>query len=286
MASARGRGCAPRRRRRHADRPDLYAATQVADVPAALATAGDWLRETQNARARSPSAIASCTAARDYDRPVADRRRGAAELERYVSLAPLHQPNNLAPIRSLLARCPELPQVACFDTAFHRGHGAVADHYAIPERLYAEGVRRYGFHGLSYEYIAERLREVAPEIASGRVIVAHLGSGASMCALADGRSVESTMGFTALDGLPMGTRPGPDRSRRRALPDHREGHERQGESRICSIAKAASRACPASATTCASSRRAPIRAPKLALDYFVYRVGLHAGMLAAALGGH
>ena len=129
-------------------------------------------------------------------------------LDRYVPLAPLHQPHNLAPIRMLLARRPDLPQVACFDTAFHRGHGALADHYAIPEHFYAEGVRRYGFHGLSYEYIAQRLREVAPGIASGRVIVAHLGSGASMCALSDGRSIDSTLGFTALDGLPMGTRCG------------------------------------------------------------------------------
>ena len=144
----------------------------------------------------------------EYDRPVLVDGEVLAHLERYVSLAPLHQPNNLAPIRALLARSPGLPQVACFDTAFHRGHSAVADHYAIPERFYAEGVRRYGFHGLSYEYIAERLREIAPDIASGRVIVAHLGSGASMCAMSGGRSVESTMGFTALDGLPMGTRPG------------------------------------------------------------------------------
>ena len=143
-----------------------------------------------------------------YDRPVLVDATVLADLERYTSLAPLHQPNNLAPIRSMLARFPGLPQVACFDTAFHRGHGALADHYAIPERFYAEGVRRYGFHGLSYEYIASRLPQVAPEIATGRVIVAHLGSGASMCALAGGRSVESTMGFTALDGLPMGTRPG------------------------------------------------------------------------------
>ena len=131
-----------------------------------------------------------------------------SQLERYVSLAPLHQPNNLAPIRSLLSSRPGLPQVACFDTAFHRGHGALADRYALPERFYAEGVRRYGFHGLSYEFIAERLGDVAPQIAKGRVIVAHLGSGSSMCAINGGRSVESTMGFTALDGLPMGTRPG------------------------------------------------------------------------------
>ena len=101
-----------------------------------------------------------------------------------------------------------LLQVACFDTAFHRGHPEVADRFAIPEDYYAEGVRRYGFHGLSYEYIAGRLGEVAPEIAEGRVVVAHLGSGASMCAISAGQSVESTMGFTALDGLPMGTRPG------------------------------------------------------------------------------
>jgi acetate kinase len=107
-----------------------------------------------------------------------------------------------------MAISPEVPQVACFDTAFHRGHPDVADVYALPWGLHEEGVRRYGFHGLSYEFVAERLRTLAPEVAQGRVIVAHLGSGASMCALADGRSIESTMGFTALDGLAMGTRCG------------------------------------------------------------------------------
>src|SRR5262249_25517188 len=134
--------------------------------------------------------------------------KALTDLERYIPLAPLHQPNNLIPIRALGRRFPHIPQIACFDTAFHHGHDAFADHYAIPQSLYAEGVRRYGFHGLSYEYIANRLPEIAPEIADDRVIVAHLGSGASMCALKGGRSVESTLGFTALDGLPMGTRPG------------------------------------------------------------------------------
>jgi acetate kinase len=124
------------------------------------------------------------------------------------ALAPLHQPNNLAPICLVRELSPDLPQVACFDTAFHRNHPAVADCYAIPRALHDEGVRRYGFHGLSYDYVSQRLGEVAPEIAKGRVIVAHLGSGASMCALKAGQSVDSTMGFTALDGLPMGTRPG------------------------------------------------------------------------------
>ncbi len=118
----------------------------------------------------------------------------------------LHQPNNLR--RSARSSRATLPQVACFDTAFHRVHGELADCCAIPKHFYAEGVRRDGFHGLSYEYIADHLRQAMPEVATGRVIVAHLGSGASMCALSNGRSIESTMGFTALDGLPMGTRSG------------------------------------------------------------------------------
>ncbi len=143
-----------------------------------------------------------------YSQPILVDENVLVRLEEFSPLAPLHQPHNLAPIRMLLARFPELPQVACFDTAFHRHHGPLADTFAIPSELHAEGIRRYGFHGLSYEYVAGRFREIAPETADGRLIVAHLGSGASMCALRAGRSVESTMGFTALDGIPMGTRPG------------------------------------------------------------------------------
>jgi acetate kinase len=130
------------------------------------------------------------------------------QLERYVSLAPLHQPHNLAAIYAVSHQLPDLPQVACFDTAFHRGHSDVVDRFALPDSFYRQGVRRYGFHGLSYEYIVRALPSVAPDIASGRVVVAHLGSGVSMCAIRDGRSVDSTMSFTALDGLPMGTRCG------------------------------------------------------------------------------
>jgi acetate kinase len=144
----------------------------------------------------------------DHARPVAIDDAVMARLERLVPLAPLHQPHNLAAIRAMQAQMPELLQVACFDTAFHRSHPELADWFALPRRLYDEGIRRYGFHGLSYEYIAHALAEVAPEIAGGRVVVAHLGSGASMCALEGGRSMDSTMGFTALDGLPMGTRCG------------------------------------------------------------------------------
>jgi acetate kinase len=131
-----------------------------------------------------------------------------AQLDRLVPLAPLHQPHNLAGIRAAHDAFPGTPQIACFDTAFHRSHPFVADTFALPRRYYDDGIRRYGFHGLSYEFIARRLRELDPALAQGRVLVAHLGNGASMCAMHNGRSVASTMGFTALDGLPMGTRCG------------------------------------------------------------------------------
>jgi acetate kinase len=134
-----------------------------------------------------------------------DVTRRLAEL---VPLAPLHQPHNLSGIAAAAAAFPGVPQVACFDTAFHRAHPFVNDAFALPRALYDQGVRRYGFHGLSYEYVVGRLAEVAPFHAKSRVLVCHLGSGASMCAIRDGQSVASTMGFSALDGLPMGTRPG------------------------------------------------------------------------------
>jgi acetate kinase len=255
----------------------------VADVPAALHAAAAWLRDELRI---NPTAIGHRVVhgGPDFDRPVLVTAEVLARLERYVPLAPLHQPHNLAPIRSILARLPDLPQVACFDTAFHRGHSAIADHYAIPERFYAEGVRRYGFHGLSYEYIATRLPQVAPEIASARVIVAHLGSGASMCALAGGRSVESSMGFTALDGIPMGTRPGQiDPGVLLYL------IEQKGMS-AAAVADLLYRECGLKGLSGISNDVRELQASKdpraqFALDHFSYRVALHAGMLASALGG-
>lgn len=130
------------------------------------------------------------------------------ELKAFIPLAPLHQPHNLSPILATLARNPGLPQVACFDTAFHRTIPEVAQAFALPHEMTERGIRRYGFHGLSYEYIASVLPRAAPAIAGGRVVVAHLGNGASLCALHAGRSMATTMGFSALDGLPMGTRCG------------------------------------------------------------------------------
>ena len=158
-----------------------------------------WLRE--HLSGRLPMAIGHRVVhgGPDFDRPVLIDDAVLDGLERFVALAPLHQPNNLAPIRAIRARMPDMPQVACFDTAFHRTHDELVERYAIPEWLRDEGVRRYGFHGLSYEYIAEALADVAPDRTRGRVVAAHLGSGASLCAMQDGHSVDSTMGFTALD---------------------------------------------------------------------------------------
>jgi acetate kinase len=131
-----------------------------------------------------------------------------AKLQRLIPLAPLHQPHNIAGIEAAMNAFPSVPQVACFDTAFHRSQPFVSDTYALPRSYYDEGVRRYGFHGLSYEYIMGKLRSIAPQVAREDVVIAHLGNGASMCAVTNGRSIASTMGFTALDGLPMGTRCG------------------------------------------------------------------------------
>jgi acetate kinase len=143
-----------------------------------------------------------------YNSPTIITPTVLAELHRLTPLAPLHQPYNLAAIEAVATRLPGVPQVACFDTSFHRTQSEVADVIPLPRRFWQNGVQRYGFHGLSYEYIASVLPQAAPEIAEGRVIVAHLGSGASLCAMKAGKSVDNSLGFTALDGLCMGTRPG------------------------------------------------------------------------------
>src|SRR5262245_8934076 len=143
-----------------------------------------------------------------YSRPARVTPELLAELEALTPLAPLHEPHNIAPIRMAMSLNPELPQVACFDTAFHRTAPEVDQAFALPYSFYEEGIRRYGFHGLSYEYIASVLPEQAPDIANGRVVVAHLGNGCSACAMRDRVSIATTMGFTALEGLPMGTRCG------------------------------------------------------------------------------
>lgn len=143
-----------------------------------------------------------------FSAPIVLTDTAIAQLETLCPLAPLHQPHNLAGVRAAKAAFPSAMQVGCFDTAFHRTKSRVEDMFALPRSFYEDGVRRYGFHGLSYEYLADALAAQFPAESAGRVIIAHLGNGASMCALSAGRSVGSTMGFSALDGLPMGTRCG------------------------------------------------------------------------------
>jgi acetate kinase len=263
---------------------ETWPPAEVCSLPQALDRVIGFLRKQIGGRLPTAIGHRVVHGGYEYSEPTVITPAVVEELQGLVPLAPLHQPNNLAPIRTILERQPRLLQVACFDTAFHRGHPEVADRFAIPERLYAEGVRRYGFHGLSYEYIATRLGEVAPEIARGRVVVAHLGSGASMCAISAGKSVESTMGFTALDGLPMGTRSGHvDPGVLLYLMNERAMSAQDIEGFLyneCGLKGLSGISNDVRELLASSDPRA-----KLALDHFAYRISLYAGMLAAAMGG-
>jgi acetate kinase len=245
---------------------------------------GNWLREQFSDTVLLGVGHRVVHGGVDYAAPVRIEPAVLARLEALCPLAPLHQPHNLAGIRAVAAVQPDLLQVACFDTAFHRGHPELADWFALPRRFYDEGIRRYGFHGLSYEYIASVLPEVAPEIATGRVVVAHLGSGASMCALRAGRSIDSTMGFTALDGLPMGTRCG-------ALDPGVVLHLIRGYGMDAgAIERMLYHDCGLKGVSGISNDMRALLAsddPRAAqaIDLFVYRIGRELGALAAVLGG-
>ncbi|MFO1363128.1 MAG: acetate/propionate family kinase [Burkholderiales bacterium] len=220
----------------------------------------------------------------DFREPVRMDAAAIAQLEKLVPLAPLHQPHNLAPIRALLAAAPELPQVACFDTSFHRTNPEIAQRFALPAELHEAGVRRYGFHGLSYEYIASVLPQYDAEAASGRTVALHLGNGASMCALAGGRSVASTMGFTAVDGLPMGTRTGAlDPGVILYLMDERGMDARAVERLIYNESGLLG------VSGISSDMRTLLGSDdpraQLAIDLYCYRIRRELGSLAAALGG-
>lgn len=207
-----------------------------------------------------------------------------AELHRLAPLAPLHQPHNLAAIEAVSERLPDVPQVACFDTSFHRTQPPVAELIPLPQEIRRAGVQRYGFHGLSYEYIAKRLPEVAPEIAGGRVIVAHLGSGASLCALKGGKSVDCSLGFTALDGLCMGTRPGSLDPGVVLYLFHNLGLTAKD---VASMLYKKSGLLGISGISSDMRDLLDSREPdaRLAVDYFVYRAAKEIGSMAAALGG-
>jgi acetate kinase len=220
----------------------------------------------------------------EYPAPVRVDATVLAALERFVPLMPLHQPNNLAPIRLLLERAPHLPQVACFDTSFHRTSPEVAQMFALPLELHEAGVRRYGFHGLSYEYVASVLPDHDPVAASGRTVILHLGNGSSMCAVDAGRSVATTMGFTGVEGLPMGTRSGSlDPGVLLYLMDERGMDVRAIEKLIYTQSGLLG------VSGISGDMRTLLESDepraRLAIDLFVYRIRREMGSLAAALGG-
>jgi len=219
-----------------------------------------------------------------YSQPVRVDQQVLADLERYVPLAPLHQPHNVAPIRLILERMPDVPQVACFDTAFHRTNPLLAQMYGLPQELTDAGVRRYGFHGLSYEYIASVLPTRAPQAAAGKTIVLHLGNGSSMCAMAGCQSVATTMGASALDGLVMGTRCGAlDPGVILFLLQHRKMEPAAIEKMLYSQSGLLGVSGVSSDVRTLLASKEP--GAQLALDLYGYRIVRELGSLAAALGG-
>ena len=219
-----------------------------------------------------------------YEGPVRVDDEVLAVLDSLVPLAPLHQPQELAAIRAVRARWPEVPQIVCFDTAFHRSRPEIAKMFALPRALYDTGVRRYGFHGISYESIAERLPMVAPEIADSRVVVAHLGNGASLCAMRARRSVDTTMSFSALDGLPMGTRVG-DLDPAVVLYLQQGRGMTASEVQTLLYTQSGLLGLSGISSDVRDLLASPNPRARLALDYFAYRIAREVGALAVSLGG-
>jgi acetate kinase len=251
----------------------------------AVAHIGDWLQATYAAQYQLAAVGHRVVhGGVDYAAPVRIDRDVVAQLEQLIPLAPLHQPHNLTPMRILMERTPQLPQIACFDTAFHRSNPPLAQMFALPAELTEAGVRRYGFHGISYEYIASVLPRFDERAARGKTVVLHLGNGASMCALQAGVSVASTMGFTALDGLPMGTRCGTldpgvllylmDEHRMDARAIEKLLYHQSGLLGVSGLSS--------DMRTLLASSEARAR---LAIDLYCYRIRREIGSLAAALGG-
>jgi acetate kinase len=219
-----------------------------------------------------------------YAYPVRITKQILADLQELIPLAPLHQPHNLQPIRAILERMPDVPQAACFDTAFHRSNPPLAQMFALPKALTEAGVRRYGFHGISYEYISSVLPQRDPRAAAGKTVVLHLGNGSSMCAMAGGKSVASTMGFTAMEGLPMGTRCGSlDPGVILYLLDQRQMNVRAIEKLLYNESGLLGVSGVSSDVRTLLESKEP--GAELALELYAYRIGRELGSLAAALGG-
>jgi acetate kinase len=263
--------------------PDLGAKPPT--VPSeVLPTILPWAREQLGGRRLEAVGHRVVHGGLRYSRPARVTPELLAELEALVPLAPLHEPHNLAPIKMAMSLNPGLPQVACFDTAFHRTAPEVEQAFALPYSYYEEGIRRYGFHGLSYEYIASVLPERAPEIASGRIVVAHLGNGCSACAMQGRVSIATTMGFTALDGLPMGTRCGELDA---GVVLHLIQQKRMAAEELVDLLYRRSGMLGLSGISSDFRELLASDNPRarFAVDVFCYRVAGHIASLAAALGG-
>jgi acetate kinase len=263
--------------------PDL--GTKPPTVPSEVLPAIlPWAREKLDHRRLSALGHRVVHGGLHHSRPARVTPELLAELEKLVPLAPLHEPHNLAPIKLAITLNPELPQVACFDTAFHRTAPEVEQAFALPYAFYEEGIRRYGFHGLSYEYIASVLPERAPEIAAGRVVVAHLGNGCSACAMRNRVSIATTMGFTALDGLPMGTRCGELDA---GVVLHLIQQKGMSAEQLVDLLYRRSGMLGLSGVSSDFRELLASDDPRarFAIEVFCYRVAGHIGSLAAALGG-
>ncbi|ANB34215.1 acetate kinase [Rhodovulum sulfidophilum] len=261
-----------------------FGRNHVADHETALARAVEFLKEQRPQAELDAVGHRVVHGGPDYDMPVELTGEVMARLAQFEPLAPLHQPHNLAGVRAALKLFPEAVQLACFDTAFHRNHPWVNDTFAIPRKYYDQGVRRYGFHGLSYQYISETLRETAPHLHMGRTVVAHLGNGASMCGLMGGQSRASTMGFTALDGLPMGSRCGQldpgvllYMLRSEGMTPAEIEDELYRKSGLLGLSGLSNDMRTLEAAGTEEARQA--------IDYFVFRIRRELGGLVAALGG-
>ena len=219
-----------------------------------------------------------------FTEPTQITKQVVQQLKSLIALAPLHQPHNLSPIETILAEAPHIPQVACFDKAFHQTQPHLAQAFALPREITDAGVRRYGFHGLSYEFVSGRLRSVAPDYADKRIIIAHLGNGASICALHNGRSVATTMGFTAVEGLMMGTRCGSiDPGVLIYLMDEKKLNARGLEDLI--YKKSGLLGVSGISSDMRTLRESSDPRAREAIDLFIYRIVREIGSLAAALGG-
>lgn len=282
-----GIGTSPRlsvKNREGASSADQELDASVRDGGKALDALASWLRsEYGGSRVLGVGHRVVHGGAR-YAKPTVINPEVLEHLRKLIPLAPLHQPHNIAAIEAARERLPDVPQVACFDTGFHRGHAEVADVVPLPRDITQSGLQRYGFHGLSYEYIASVLPDVAPEIAKERVIVAHLGSGASLCAMKDGKSVDSTLGFTALDGLCMGTRPGAlDPGVVLYLFQNLKLSAKEVETLLYKKSGLIGISGISNDMRDLLGRTEP--EARLAVDYFVYRVAKEIGSMAAVLGG-